>query len=110
MAAANIVHVEANNWQSEVDASNVPVLVDFWAEWCAPCKAIAPALDELSGEFAGKLKIVKVDVDTNPELAGKYNVRSIPTLLLIKGGTVQMQHTGALTKAALKSKIEPLLG
>ena len=110
MGSANIVHVEQNNWQAEVGGSNLPVLVDFWAEWCGPCKAIAPALDELSGELAGKLKIVKVDVDSNPELAGQYNVRSIPTLLLIKGGTVQLQHTGALSKAALKTKLEPFLG
>ena len=110
MAGANVIEVDAATWQAEVAGSSIPVLVDFWATWCAPCRAIAPALEELGSEDAGKLKIAKVDVDSNGELAGQYNVRSIPTLLLIKGGTVQMQHTGAASKAAIKSKIEPFLG
>jgi thioredoxin 1 len=106
---SNIVHVGADSWQTEVTSSAVPVLVDFWAEWCGPCKAIAPALDELSQELAGKLKIVKVNVDEQGDLAGQYGVRSIPTLLLVKGGQIQMQHIGAASKAALKSKVEPFL-
>lgn len=110
MAGANIVNVETATWQSEVVGSNVPVLVDFWATWCAPCRAIAPILDELSTEYAGKLKVAKVDVDANGELAMQFNVRSIPTLLLIKNGTVQMQHVGGASKAAIKSKIDPFIG
>ena len=110
MAGANIVEVEAGNWQSEVTGSNIPVLVDFWAEWCGPCKAIAPALDEMSTELAGKLKIGKVNVDVSPELAGQFGVRSIPTLLLIKNGKIEHSMIGAKSKAAMKSEIEPFLG
>ncbi len=110
MAGANIVELEAGNWQSEVTGSNIPVLVDFWAEWCGPCKAIAPALEEMSTELAGKLKIGKVNVDQSPELAGQYGVRSIPTLLLIKNGKIEHSMVGAKSKSAMKSEIEPYLG
>ena len=106
MSAATIVHIEGNNWQSEVLESSIPVLVDFWAEWCGPCKAIAPVLDELAGEYDGKLKIAKVDVDKNSALAGEFGIRSIPTLLIIKGGAVQEQMVGALQKSALKQKVD----
>ena len=105
-----MVRISADNWQSEVMSSPIPVLVDFWAEWCGPCKAIAPVLDELGAELAGKLKIAKVNVDENPELAGEFGIRSIPTLLVIQGGVVQQQMIGAMGKSALKSKIEPFLG
>ena len=110
MAGANIVELEAGNWQSEVTGSNIPVLVDLWAEWCGPCKAIAPALEEMSTELAGKLKIGKVNVDQSPELAGQYGVRSIPTLLLIKNGKIEHSMVGAKSKSAMKSEIEPYLG
>lgn len=110
MAGTNVIHISADNWQSEVLSSPIPVLVDFWAEWCGPCKAIAPVLDELGAELSGKLKIAKVNVDENPELAGEFGIRSIPTLLVIQGGVVQQQMIGAMGKAALKSKIEPFLG
>lgn len=110
MAGTNVIHISADNWQSEVLSSPIPVLVDFWAEWCGPCKAIAPVLDELGAELSGKLKIAKVNVDENPELASEFGIRSIPTLFVIQGGVVQQQMTGAMGKAALKSKIEPFLG
>jgi len=110
MAGANIVQLEAGNWQTEVTGSNIPVLVDFWAEWCGPCKAIAPSLDEMSTELAGKLKIGKVNVDVSPELAGQFGVRSIPTLLLIKNGKIEHSMVGAKSKSAMKSEIEPFLG
>jgi thioredoxin 1 len=107
--AGSIGHVDKSTWQSEVASSPTPVLVDFWAEWCGPCKAIAPALEELSKEFAGKLKIVKVNVDESPDLAGDYGIRSIPTLLVIKGGVVAAQMVGSMSKTQLKTKLEPFL-
>ena len=106
MSAGKIVHIEGDNWKTEVEQSPIPVLVDFWAEWCGPCRAIAPVLDELSGELDGKLKIVKVDVDKSPQIAGNFAVRSIPTLLVMKGGAVQEQMVGALSKTALLDKLK----
>ena len=109
MASENVVHIEGSNWESEVLSSDIPVLVDFWAEWCGPCRAIAPTLDELADELAGKLKIAKVDVDKSPQLAGDFGVRSIPTLLVIKGGVVQEQMVGATSKAVLTEKLAAYL-
>ena len=110
MASDKVVVIEGDNWQSDVLDSEVPVLVDFWAEWCGPCRAIAPILEELSEEKDGSLKVAKVDVDEHKELAGEFGIRSIPTLLLIKGGEVQAQIVGAVNKSALLEKVEPHLG
>ena len=108
MAAQGIISISADNWKGEVLDSPVPVLVDFWAEWCAPCRALAPVLDELSGELAGRLKIAKVNVDENPDLAGQFGIRSIPTLLVFKGGKVVQQMAGG-SKQTLKAKLEGFL-
>ncbi len=109
MASDKIIQVNESNWKSEVLESSTPVLVDFWAEWCGPCKAIAPVLDELADDLGDKLKIAKVNVDERPELANEFGVRSIPTLLIIKSGNVAEQLVGAMSKAALKEKVEPHL-
>jgi thioredoxin 1 len=109
MSGINTVQINSANWKSEVLDSKIPVLVDFWAEWCGPCKAIAPILDELAGEVSGKLKVAKVNVDDNQQLAGQFGIRSIPTLLVIKDGVVQSQMVGAMNKAALKDKLSAYL-
>ena len=109
MANEKIKTTNEANWQSDVLDAEVPVLVDFWAEWCGPCKAIAPILDELADDLENRLKIVKVNVDESPELASQYAVRSIPTLLVIKTGSVAEQMVGALSKSALQEKLTPHL-
>lgn len=98
-----------DNFESEVMKSDKPVLVDFWAEWCGPCKMIAPAIVELAGEYAGKVKIAKLDVDNNHLTAGKFNIRSIPTLLIFKGGRVVEQIVGAVPKQRIKEKLDATL-
>jgi thioredoxin 1 len=102
----NALAVTGENFQSEVLQSPVPVLVDFWAAWCGPCRAVAPALEEIAGEYAGKLKVVKLDVDENNEIAGRYNVVSIPTLMVFKGGQMVERLVGAYPKAAILSKVK----
>lgn len=109
MANSKVVHIQEANWKTEVLDSATPVLVDFWAEWCSPCKMIAPVLDDLSTEMSGKLKIAKVDVDANRDLAAQFSIRSIPTLLLFKQGQVKGQMVGAMSKAALKEKLTAYL-
>ncbi len=106
MAAANIVTLTADNFATEVIKSPAPVLVDFWAEWCGPCKMIAPVLDELATEYGDKVKIGKVNIDDHPSLAGEYGVRAIPTLLLFKGGQVTEQMVGARSKRDLKASLD----
>ena len=108
--AGSIGHVDAASFQPEVVSSSVPVLVDFWAEWCGPCKAIAPVLEQLNTELTGKLKIVKVNVDEAPDLAQQFGIRSIPTLLVFKGGKVVDQAVGAKSKAQFASWLQPHLG
>lgn len=100
------VAVSDAQFEAEVTNSDIPVLVDFWAEWCGPCKQIGPSLEELSDELAGKIKIVKVDVDNNPNSPAQMGVRGIPALFIIKNGQVVANMAGAKPKAALKSWIE----
>ena len=94
------------SFEADVLKSSEPVVVDFWAEWCGPCRMIGPALEEISDELDGKLKVVKVNIDDEPEWASKFNVRSIPTLLIFKGGEKVAEQLGAAPKSALKGWIE----
>jgi thioredoxin 1 len=97
----NVREFTTGNWDQEVLGSDEPVLVDFWAEWCPPCRAIAPTIESVAGEFAGRVKVGKLDVDNNNEVAGKYGIRSIPTLLVFSKGQVVEQRVGALGKEDL---------
>jgi thioredoxin 1 len=109
MASDNVATFTDANFDAEVLQSAIPVLVDFWATWCAPCKAIAPTLDTLADEYAGKIKVGKVNVDENPATPSKYAVRGIPTILLIKGGQVVDQVVGAVPKSQLEALINKAL-
>jgi thioredoxin 1 len=102
---ANTVKVDKNNFEADVLNSSEPVVVDFWAEWCGPCKMIAPALEEIAQEMGGKVKIAKLNIDENPELAAQFGVRSIPTLMMFKAGEVADMKVGAAPKTALSSWI-----
>ena len=101
-----IAQLTSQNFKTTVSSAATPVLVDFWAPWCGPCKAIAPILEELAGELDGKLTIAKVNIDDHGEVASEYGSRAIPTMLLFKGGQVVEQLVGMMPKAALKAKIE----
>jgi thioredoxin 1 len=109
---SNVAAVTDANFQTEViDASRTqPVLVDFWAEWCGPCRMLAPTVDQIATENAGKLKVVKLNVDENISAAGKFNIRGIPTLLVFKGGQVAEQIVGALPKEQIEKVLQRHLG
>ena len=100
------LHFTDANFKKEALESDLPVMVDFWAEWCGPCKMIAPHIEEMAKEYAGKMKIGKIDVDTNPKIPTQYGVMSIPTIIFLKKGKVMNQLVGALSKLDLKRKIE----
>ena len=104
-----ITHVSDDQFDSEVLKSNAPVLVDFWAEWCGPCKMIAPILDELAQSYAGKLKIAKINIDHNQKTPRNYNVRGIPTLMIFKDGKVEATQIGAVGKKQLQTLIDNAL-
>jgi thioredoxin 1 len=104
------VHVTERDFEEQVIKSEVPVLVDFWAEWCGPCRMIAPIVEDLAAEYEGRLKVVKVDVDENNALAYRYGVMSIPTLGIFKGGQMVERLVGYMPKQELKKRIDPLVG
>jgi thioredoxin 1 len=106
---SQLTHVSDGDFQQEVLNAPGSILVDFYADWCGPCRAVAPMLEELSQEFAGRLKIVKLNVDENEQTSMKYGVQSIPTMILFKGGKEVERIIGALPKSKLSSKIEPYL-
>ena len=106
---AEPVTVTDATFQAEVVDSKIPVLVDFWAEWCSPCKMIAPIVHELAGEYEGRVKIVKLDVDANPVVPGQFGVMSIPTLLLFRDGKAEKRLVGYRPKASLKSELDSVL-
>lgn len=105
----NIVHVTDASFETEVINADLPVLVDFWAEWCGPCKMIAPVLAEIATDFEGKIKICKMDVDANTETAPKFGVRGIPTLIIFKNGKAEATKVGALSKAQLSEFVNSSL-
>ena len=102
----NIVHTNDGDFESDVINAGKPALVDFWAEWCGPCKAIAPLLDEAADEYADRLSVVKLNVDENPNTAQKFGIRSIPTLILFKDGAVQAQKLGVMSKTQLSEFLD----
>lgn len=106
---ASQVAITNDNFEAEVEKSDVPVLVDFWAEWCMPCKMVAPIVEEVAEAYEGKLKVGKVDVDAEPDLASRFNVMSIPTLIVFKGGEVAGQRIGAVPRPAVEALFKDLL-
>ena len=109
MANQHVVTLSAGNFEQEVDKSATPVLVDFWAEWCGPCKMLTPVIEELAAEYGEKVKIAKVNVDQQPNLAARYGIRSIPTIIIFRAGEIVEQLVGMQAKEALKTKLDSLL-
>ena len=103
---AEISHVSDDTFENEVLKADVPVLVDYWAEWCGPCKVIAPVLEEIASEYDGKMKICKLDIDANEQTPPKYGIRGIPTLMLFKNGAVEATKVGALSKSQLTAFLD----
>jgi thioredoxin 1 len=101
-----IVHVTDDDFETEVLQSSAPVLVDYWAEWCGPCKMIAPVLDEIADEYSGRVKIAKLNIDDNPNTPPRYGIRGIPTLMLFKDGEVEATKVGAVSKSQLTAFID----
>ena len=101
-----IIHITDDNFEQEVLQSNTPVLVDYWAEWCGPCKMIAPALDQIASEYQGRLKVAKLNIDENQSTPPKYGIRGIPTLMLFKNGNLEATKVGALSKSQLAAFID----
>ena len=106
MSSSHIVHTTDATFSNDVLKSDKPVLLDFWAEWCGPCKAIAPILDEIASEFKDRVKIAKINIDENPQTPPKFGIRSIPTLILFKNGTVEAQKVGAVSRSQLAAFLE----
>ncbi len=106
----SIVHITDGSFEADVLKASQPVLIDFWAEWCGPCKMIAPIIEGAAGDYADRLTVAKLNVDENPQTAMRYGVRSIPTLLLFKDGSVAGQKVGALSKSQLQAFLDPLVG
>ena len=106
MSSSQIVHTTDATFTHDVLKSDKPVLLDFWAEWCGPCKAIAPILDEIASEFKDRVKIAKINIDENPQTPPKFGIRSIPTLILFKNGTVEAQKVGAVSRSQLAAFLE----
>ena len=106
MGSANVKHTSDQNFEKDVLTSGKPVLVDFWATWCAPCRAIAPIIDEVADQYAGKLEVYKVDIDSNPEAPSRFGVRGIPTVILFKGGQVVDQVVGAVPKSQIEALVQ----
>lgn len=106
----HVKHVTDDSFEQDVLQASEPVLVDYWAEWCGPCKMIAPVVEELAAQYDGKIKFTKVDVDQNPQTSAKFGIRSIPTLLIFKGGAPVDQVVGAVPKAVLEQRLQAALG
>jgi thioredoxin 1 len=105
----NALKVESSTWEKEVLQADKLVMVDFWASWCGPCQVVAPVVEELATEYSGKVKIMKLNTDENPEIAGKYRIMGIPTLMFFKNGKIADQIVGAASKSQLKAKLDSLL-
>ena len=107
--AEHIVHISDESFEEEVLQSEQPVLIDYWAEWCGPCKMIAPVLDEIANEYSDRLKVVKLNIDDNPQTPPKYGIRGIPTLMVFKNGQVEATKVGAVSKAQLTAFLDDSL-